>query len=336
MFDESLIVQSAVSAFNNAALVGPAFFWWALLAVPLFALVYFCGGAFLQRIGWNKNNIVINASLATVIFTLAWVVLFGGNYAVLRDNATVLPFMIAAIVFIGALFVGSYWRKMNLPVLRNVPRKKKWGIIACWAILLAAIGLSDTHVWWGPILQIGAFVGGILIGRVVRYEMRPVAGTLLIMFATTIAILMQPEFFRFGQLGALTPVHILFLILISIATALTVALRNVNPRGRIKAGMYVKLKWLARIMAVLCMALFVLTESVPVFLGMTGMFFILFALSVWHADSVSDDLAYRIFAITIGLFGIITTLPVLTALGILYWITLPDDNAGWRQLGRML
>lgn len=336
MFDESLIVQSAVSAFNNAALVGPAFFWWALLAMPLFALVYFCGGAFLQRIGWNKNNIAINASLATVIFTLTWVVLFGGNYAVLRDNATVLPFMIAAIVFIGALFVGSYWRKMNLPVLRNVPRKKRWGIIACWAILLAAIGLSDTHVWWGPILQIGAFICGIFIGRVVRYEMRPVAGTLLIMFATTIAILMQPEFFRFGQLGALTPVHILFLILISIATALTVALRNVNPRGRIKAGMYVKLKWLARIMAVLCMALFVLTESVPVFLGMTGMFFILFALSVWHADSVSDDLAYRIFAITIGLFGIITTLPVLTALGILYWITLPGDNTVWRQLGRML
>ena len=335
MFDESLIVQSAVSAFNNAALVGPAFFWWALLAMPLFALVYFCGGAFLQRIGWNKNNIVINASLATVIFTLTWVVLFGGNYAVLRDNATVLPFMIAAIVFIGALFVGSYWRKMNLPVLRNVPRKKRWGIIACWAILLAAIGLSDTHVWWGPILQIGAFVCGILIGRVVRYEMRPVAGTLLIMFATTIAILMQPEFFRFGQLGALTPVHILFLILISIATALTVALRNVNPRGRIKAGMYVKLKWLARIMSVLCVALFVLTESVVVFLGMMLMFFAWFALSVVHAKTIPADVCARVFSIMLVMFGVITVMPAVGSLGILYWISLPQTRT-WEQIKFLL
>lgn len=336
MFDESLIVQSAVSAFNNAALIAPAFFWWALLAVPLFALVYFCGGAFLQRIGWNKNNITVNVSLTTVIFTLAWIVLFGGNYAVLRDNVTVLPFMIAAIVFIGAMFIGSYWRKMNLPVLREMPRKKRWGIIACWAVLLLAIGLSDIHTWWGPILQIGAFIVGLLIGRIGRHEMRPVAGALLIMFAATIAILMQPEFFRFGQLGVLTPVHILFLILIAMATALTLALRNINPRGRIKAGMYSKLKWLARLMSILCMALFVLTESVPVFLGMTFMFFLLFALSVWHADSVSDDLAHAMFAITIGLFGIITTLPVLTAVGILYWITQPVDNAVWRKLGRML
>ena len=71
-----MIVQSAVSAFNNAALAAPAFFWWAVLSIPLFAMVYFCGGAFMERIGWNARNIKSRASLTTVILTLAWLVLF--------------------------------------------------------------------------------------------------------------------------------------------------------------------------------------------------------------------------------------------------------------------
>src|SRR5574344_1113072 len=34
MFDDAIIVQSAVSAFNNAALYAPAFLWWAVLSIP--------------------------------------------------------------------------------------------------------------------------------------------------------------------------------------------------------------------------------------------------------------------------------------------------------------
>ena len=336
MFDPSLVVQSAVSAFNNAALVAPAFFWWTLLAVPLFVLVYFCGGAFLQRIGWNANNITSRASLTTVIMTLAWIVLFGGNYAVLRDNATVLPFIIAAIVFTSALFVGSHTKNITLPSVRNMPRGRRWGIIGCMILLVLAVGLSDVHTWWGPLLQMGAFVGGLLIGRVARHEMRPVAGTLLVIFATTTVILMQPEFFRFGQLGALTPMHMVFLIFMAMAVAATLALRNINARGRIRPGWYVKLKWLARILAVLCMTLFILTESVPVFLGMFVMLFVLFAMSIWHAETVPNNLDLRMFAIAISLFGILTTMPVLTALGILYWNTLPQDKNAWRQLQFLL
>ena len=41
MFDETLVVQSAISAFNNAALVAPTFFWVGVLALPLMALAYF-------------------------------------------------------------------------------------------------------------------------------------------------------------------------------------------------------------------------------------------------------------------------------------------------------
>ena len=335
MFESSMIVQSAISAFNNAALAAPAFLWWAILAVPVFMMVYFCGHAFLQRIGWNSENIMSRTSLAAVILTLAWVVLFGGNYAVLRDNATVLPFLIAAIVFVASVFIGSYSRGFNLPKFRGASGRQKWGIVVCWVMILAAIGLSDIHAWWGPLLQIGAFLFGGLVGRMARCEMRPIAGTALVMGVTTVAMLMQPEFFRFGQLGALTPVHLLFLILMAAAVAATIALRNLRPHGAIRHSAYVKLKWLVRFIAVLCMALFVLTESVVIFLGMTFVFFILFAMSIWHAEKLPEHVGERMFAIMLGLFGIITVMPAISGLGILYWITLPRGNA-WGQMKFLL
>lgn len=335
MFESTVIVQSAVSAFNNAALVAPAFLWWAILALPLFFMTWFCAPALLGRLGWNANNVSGRVSLWVVLLTLAWVVMFGGNYGVLRDNATVLPFMIAAIVFVASVFVGSNLRNLNLPAWRGAPRRQKFGIAAVWVVILAAIGLSDMHAWWGPLLQIGAFLVGILIGRASRVEMRPVAGTTLVVLATTVAILMQPEFFRFGQLGALTPVHLVGLILVAMTAAATVALRNIRPRGFIRHSAYVKLKWLGRFLSVLCMALFILTESVPIFLGMTLMFGLLFAMSVWHAEKLPERIDEKIFAVTIGLLGIITTMPAVTALGILYWVALPRGG-GARQFGFLL
>ena len=336
MFESSMIVQSAVSAFNNAALVAPAFLWWAMLALPLFAVVYFCGGAILQRFGWNSGNIAPRASLVVVILTLAWVVLFGGNYAVLRDDATVLPFLTAAVVFVSSVFIASYRKILNLPRFRGASRGQKWGIVASWLIVMAAVGLSDMHIWWGPLLQIGAFLFGLLVGRVARNEMRPIAGSVLIMTVVTVAILMQPEFFRFGQLGALTPVHLLFLILMAAGAGATVALRNVRARGAIRHSAYVKLKWLMRFMSVLCMALFVLTESVLVFLAMMVMFFVMFAMSIWHADKMSMRAGERMFAITMCIFGVITVMPAVTGVGILYLMTLPHDKAAWRELSVLL
>ena len=102
MFDDAIIVQSAISAFNNAALAAPAFLWSAILTLPLYILVWMFGGRITERIGWNRSNILSNASLWTAIITFGWIVLFGGNYGVLRDDTSTFPFMIAAI------FVGNF------------------------------------------------------------------------------------------------------------------------------------------------------------------------------------------------------------------------------------
>lgn len=323
MFDETIVVQSAVSAFNNAALYGPAFLWYALLALPLFALVYFYGKAFVARIGWTQQNITRRACLWTVILTLAWIILFGGNYGVLRDAQSVLPFVVAVISFLASLFIGSHTRDIKLPAWRTASRRRKLGIVGTGLLLAGAIGLSDTHAWWGPVLQIGAVLGGLIAGRAAKCEMRTIAGTLLIVFTATIAILMQPEFFRFGQLGALTVFHLIGLICMGAAVAATAACANIPSRGRIHRSAYVKLKWMARFITMLAIALFMLTESVPIFLGMTAMFFVMFALSIWHADKMPSDLAERMLAIALGVFGIITTMPVITALGIVCWTAMP-------------
>lgn len=320
MFDDAMVVQSAISAFNNAALFAPAFLFWGLLMLPLFGMVYFYGADFLARFGWNAKNMISRTCMTTVVMILMWVVMFGGNYGVLRDSATVLPFMVAATVFVSSMFIASRMRNNNiLNAWRGVRRGGRAGMIAVVCAILIMVGLSDTHAWWGPILQIGALVCGWLFGRVARGEMRDVAGCVLIIMATSTAILMQPEFFRFGQLGALTVFHLVALVLVGAAAAATVALRNVAPHGRIHQSAYVKLKWMARFLSALCAVLFVLTESVPVFLAMSIMFFVSFAMSVWHAKILPAALGDMAFAALLMMFGLITVMPVIGALGLVLY-----------------
>ncbi len=317
MFDDAIIVQSAISAFNNAALVAPAFLWSALLTLPLYLVVWVFGDKIADYLRWSRGNITMRAALWTVITTIGWVVLFGGNYGVLRDDTSTLPFMIAAIIFVASIFVGSYTRDIKYARREN----------AIYIILvLLALGLSDMHAWWGPILQIGAAFIGFVIGRRAGVEMPPVPGVILISGATVTSLLMQPEYFRFGQLGNLTWVHLLFVGLFGIVAAATVAVRNINTRGRIHHSAYIKLKWMVRFVVALGVALFVMTESVPVFLGTSAAAFVLVALSVWHAKDMPSTLGNKLFALAVMLFGILITMPVITAIGIVYMVNVPKSD----------
>lgn len=317
MFEDAIIVQSALSAFNNAALVAPAFLWSAVLTLPLYIIVWLFGGQIAEKIGWLKSNIIGRASLWTAIITFGWVVLFGGNYGVLRDDTSTLPFMVAAIVFVSALFLGSHLQSKQLVTRSNLPYI---------ALVLVALVLSDTHTWWGPLLQVGAAAVGFIFGRMAHSEMRDVPGVLLIIMATTTAMLMQPEFFRFGQLGNLTPVHLVFITMVGMCLAATIALRNIKPSNKIHDSAYVKLKWMARFVVMLAVAVFIMTESVPVFLVSELVGFVLFALSVWHSATETDVLSEKLYALTILLFGIITTMPVISAIGIVMLSLLPHGN----------
>ena len=328
MFEDIVVVQSAVSAFNNAALWSPAFLWWGMLVTPLLVVVYWFADALMKRLGWNRGNILKHVSMWTVGMTFAWLVLFGGNYAVLRDGLSVLPMMTAVIVFLSALFIASHLRSRSLP---QMDWRKRVLVLS----VIALVGLSDTHAWWGPLLQIGALVVGCVLGRRAKSEMRMIPGTVLIVLTTVTAILMQPEFFRFGQLGQLTLIHLLAVLTLGVCAIGAISVRNVKPCGKIHRSAYVKLKWLGRVVCVLGAALFVLTEAVPVFLGTLVAVGALMALSVWHAKNINYAIADKMFAIMLGVFGLITVMPVVSALGILYWMN-TDSVDFWGETKRLL
>jgi hypothetical protein len=277
----------------------------------------------MARIGWNRSNLLNKLSLWSVVFVFAWIVLFGGNYAVLRDNLSVLPMLTAVIVFLSSLFIFSHLRQRSLP---HMGWKQWLSVLA----ILVMVGLSDTHAWWGPLLQISALLGGALFGRFAGGAMRPMGGTVLIMMTVVIAILMQPEFFRFGQLGNLTVFHLLAILLFGIVAVATVVVSNISPKNKIQNNIFTKFKWLWRVACLLGCALFMLTEAVPVLLGTLVAFAIMFTISVWHAKNINNALGDKLFAVSLFLFGVICVMPVISAMGILYWLNISDCKL-WQE-----
>ena len=326
MFDESLVVQSAISAFNNAALALPAFFWLGLLMVPLFYVVYTYGNRLMDMIGWDRFDLQSRIIKWTISLSVIWLVLFGGNYTVLRDSETLLPFVTAALATMGMIYIGDITRKIPLPQWRALSKRQRIKYAFFCLLVLAIIGLTDTHRWWGPILQIAAFVGGFWIGRRMKRKINTVPFTLAFIFLFTVMILMQPEFFRFGQLGNLTVLHLVGFVMVGAPIVGTIMLRNFSPCGKIYNSAFIKLKWMMRCLIALAGCLFVMTESVPVFIGLCMLLAGLFWLKIVHAHTVPEHLANRLFMLAIFSFGLLTVMPVISCLAILGWINLPRGN----------
>lgn len=324
MFEDVTVVPSAISAFNNAALVAPAFLWNALLCSPLFVIAYFFAKSNIGGLSIDKYLTVKRTSLWTVILIAVWIVLMGGNYDVLRDGVSLLPYVTAAILFFSGIFVGFETRNVVLPLWygeTTTPKRKKWRVnLLVLALLLIPVGLSDTLNWWGPILQIGSLFGGLCVGRYRCRRDLPVPILMVVMLMVVIAMMMQPEYFRFGQLGNLTPFHLLWVLATGVCFASVFALMFVNPRNRVHQSAFIKIKWLLRLLIVLCAVLFALTESVPFLVVTLGLTFILFALSVWHSTSVDDVLGQRMLGWSIMLFGVLIGVPTITVLGVLHTI----------------
>ena len=327
MFDESLVVPSAVSAFNNAALALPAFFWSGLLMLPLFYVVYRYGNMFMDNIGWIGGKMRARVIKWTIVLSLIWIVLFGGNYVALRDPETLLPFTTAALAVMGMIFVGYATRDIALPKWHDLSRGHKVRAVLFALVVLALIGLTDTHKWWGPILQIAAFVGGGYVGRKMKYKIADVPYVSAFVFLFTIMILMQPEFFRFGQLGNLTLLHLIGLLMVGVPVADAMVLRNTKPAGKIYNSAFVKLKWLLRCLVALAGCLFVLTESVPIFVGVCGLFAALCWLKTIHGHGVPAHLDDKLLMFALFSFGILTIMPVISCMAILWWLSLPRGNA---------
>ena len=313
MLEDIVVVQSAISAFNNAALWAPAFLWWAVLAVPLFVMAYLCKDVLLTRIGWTKKNVLDKSAPWLVGLSAAWFILMGGNYAVLRDGATVLPVMTAVILFLSTMFLSARIGCVALP-----PKKFFWKMVIVASVLVAVV-MSDVHTWWGPLLQVGALLIGGVCGRLIGNKFSAISFVGCLMLLVVSAVLMQPEFFRFGQLGNLTVMHLMAVLVFAIFVIGALVVHKVRAAHKIRSSVYAKLKWLLRTFAVLSASFFVLTEALPVFFATVVVMGVLFMVSVRHQREVSSILARQLFALGLFLFGVITVMPVVSVLGILCW-----------------
>jgi len=317
MFNDMLILSTAISSFNNAALYSPFFFTVGLLTLPLLFIVYIYGKDFVEKIGWDKNNFDNHISFWGALSLLLWLMLFGGNYAVIRDGISLLPVLISFILF--GFMIIAMQKSVQLGYIKKLHNKKQRKIK--WLLFIAGLFMtvfSSVLTWWGILLQTSAVLCGSIIGLRLKKDMSLIPWIVIMLTLVVIAVLMQPEYFRFGQLGNLTIVHLLAIVCAGFFAITSIVTKYTNPRERIHHSAYIKLKWLFRIMSLLAFVLFVMTESVPVFVGMTCALGLSEMLSVYHSKNISENVPKLALGMLMVSLGIIIICPVLSALGIIY------------------
>ena len=320
MFNDISIVATAVSSFNNAALYSPYFFVVGLFSIPLFFMVYLYGRDFVSRIGWANQDIEPKVGFWSVVFLGLWIMIFGGNYAVIRDSISLLAVSMSAILFVSMVFIVNQAKQMKyLAKINN--KKTKWVLLLALVVLAV---FSAKPTLWGILLQLSALFCGMIVGSRLNKSLSNVFWVSLIFVVMSILILMQPEFFRFGQLGNLTLIHIGAVLLCGFFGITAVVAKYTNARGKIYQSAYIKLKWLFRILSIFAFVLLISTESVPVFVGLLGALAINEMLSIYHSKALAEKIFKQSWALMLITFGIIIICPVISLLGTAYLFSVPE------------
>ena len=330
MFNDMLIAKTAISSFNNAALYGAYFFAVGLLSIPLFRIVYLWGHDVLSRLNWDKKTDV-HIGFFSILCMVLWMMMFGGNYAVIRDSISVLPVMLSVVLFVSTVFITK--QSIDLKYIDKISDKKSRRITFGLFLLLAAFSAAPNL--YGILLQLSAVLCGIIVGSRLRKDISNTFISVLVFGVMTTLILMQPEYFRFGQLGNLTIIHLAALLGTGFFAITTLVAKYTNARSRIYESAYIKLKWLFRIVSILSLVLFFLTESVPVFIGLLMTVGISEMLTIYHSKNISNSISKQSWALMLIGFGVIIMCPVISCMGCLYLSSL-SEPVGIRDFGRLL
>lgn len=332
MLENSLVVQSAISTFNNAALRAPDFFWLALLCLPVFAVFWIFAPQIADRFAQSPKDRMRAASTVAIAAIFVWILTHQG-FGTLRDGAgasyvgTVLAVMLCAC----ATFLSRRYYEWKPRLSQCFPKRKIWNFAAGLAVPAAAVAIAGAGAisagWQGMAMQAGAVAIGALSGYLLHWknagESDPKMLVGALMFLGALGLVMQPEFFRFGQLGNLSVIHLIFLAATAAAISAYAVLGVFSPRGRPGVSAYKKIKLILRMLAALVLILFFTTESAAVFVLFAVMAAALAFVSVRHqpagkaggAKGQRDDLWF----LSLGLFGILAALPVLTAAAVVLW-----------------
>lgn len=314
MFDNLSIVSTAISAFNNNALVGPFFFAFGFFMLPIFLMAFIYGKDFVNRFGWNNKNTETQSGFWIILSLVLWLFLFGGNYAVIRDGISLLPLVLSAVLFLSVMFISQ---KICLLKYTEKIQNKKMQFYILIALLLMTI-CSAFPNWYGILLQVSAVLCGMVVGSRMKKDISVIPMTTLICGIVLVLVLMQPEYFRFGQFDNLTLVHVLSIIITGFFATTVFAVKYMKPHDKIHESAYIKLKWLCRIVAILAFVLFFMTESVPVFIGLLGAILLTEILTIFHSKTINQVMYKQSWACFMIGLGIILICPVISVIGVIY------------------
>lgn len=115
MIDSSTIVQTAISSFNNSALLSPSFFWSFLLMLPIFFLFFIKRNEIksnLTKFKLTKKD--PNFSFVLDVILLFYLTVMSGNYDTIRNSITFIPFIIAFVLFLIIASITNFLYKNDL------------------------------------------------------------------------------------------------------------------------------------------------------------------------------------------------------------------------------
>ncbi|MDR2268652.1 MAG: hypothetical protein LBD94_00530 [Rickettsiales bacterium] len=331
------IVASAITSFNNAALVEPNFVWTAVLMLPVFIAVWKIAPELLDFFFPGKKSRDYNFAFLAEAMLVVWLIFNHGNWQSIRDGTGFLPYLVSAVLFLLCRDVMARLCEMNpkMPVWwRKIDRRtRKWIKIGILLSTVAVVAASAIQEFNFISLQINAVMFGIAAGYFGRKSAAPVNYLMMVMTVLAVGIAMQPEYFRFGQLGRLSFAHLAALAFIVMLGAVIFVFRNFNPSGFIRDNHYRYVKWFMRLGTLLALILFVMTESVPVLLGFCASAAVTSWFAVKHSDRNTDVfvLSGNLWAMMMFVFGMMTFMPVISIIGILCW----KNNNGklfWQNL----
>ena len=335
----SNIVFTAIASFNNAALLPASFFWLGLIMLPLFIIAYKMAPVILSEyFQKNRDNMLLFIAEFSLIL---WLILNSGNWDAIRDGAGSLPYIIAFVLFLLCRNAMARLRAMNLKSPDFWVRLNNGAKIVIKILFIAALAAAAASSTIPEFPLMAMQLSAVFFGMVAGYfSPKPKSWanyTMSVFVIVAIAMLMQPEYFRFGKLGALTALHLIGIASILTLASIVFVFRNFKPIGFIKDNYYRYMKWFLRFCLLLILILYSLTESVPIL--------IVFALAVmaaaWlaakHAKAGTDllEMSKNLFAILMMAFGILTIMPTITAAGILLYAKNKQRNF-WRDLIQVL
>jgi hypothetical protein len=318
MFDPTLVVQSAISSFNNIALHSPDFFWSALLCLPIFIVFWIFTPEISAKFLPDSKKRLRTIATWSIAFIAIWL-LSHENFNALRDGISLgISALTAACIFALGLFAG--W---HVPSFSNfVKVKEKWRKkmdIAAPIIASALIGLCAWGTWQTSLVQFIAALFGFYAGRLMVYRNRRQMDSewlsIILIGILLFGLVMQPEFFRFGQLGHLTIIHSLFLIAALVTIIGSIMMRLVRPTGWLKKSHYKKLMWLVRAGIIFALVLFFLTENALAFAILAMGIFVQSFIAIRHRSPTDGNLLKNwsedLWILSLGLFGLLTTMPAI-------------------------